>query len=593
RSSGNRSRRASLTSVPHRLPLRSGVRAGRLSPPLLRCSVARPFAPGAPLPAGRRRPARGHHCRSGIDSAHPRCPTHAGQTPVVDRFMRCAHGSDAAAAAGRGGGRGGGQLHLRRAAAARGAVLAQPHGRRGGAAARDAAVRTHDAPARADAGRPGGRGGGPARGRGSGRRDAPRRGLPRGPDGARAHRNPALARGDPAARGGLGVPRAAPAGRGHDRGRAVGRGPRAGARRGGRPGRHGRLAGARPARRPRRHPGRARPLLLRGPARAPVRPPGPAGVARARGGAVHRLRPHHEHPPARRRLPRRGGRGAAAGGGGAQHRRRGRPGGGRPRRLGGAGPGAAAHGLRRGAPRRAGRARRPPDDRGGPRGRPPPVAGRGGVRRGAHRPGARPARAARPGGMAGPVAVRRKRSGPALTGEGPGRRRSVGDQDWRSTASISRFTFTLSPTTAPPPSSGILMSTPKSLRSIVVEAEKPARVPPHASLPNPLISRASVTGGVTPLIVSSPSRARPSSETRRPVERKVHSGWFSTSKKSAERMWSSRCWLFVSMERASIFAVTDESVRFSAVTISPENSRKWPRTLLTIMWRTVNETSEW
>jgi hypothetical protein len=51
-------------------------------------------------------------------------------------------------------------------------------------------------------------------------------------------------------------------------------------------------------------------------------------------------------------------------------------------------------------------------------------------------------------------------------------------QDWRRTASISRATWTFSLTTTPPPSSGIEMSTPNSLRLIVVVAEKPARVPP-------------------------------------------------------------------------------------------------------------------
>ena len=51
-------------------------------------------------------------------------------------------------------------------------------------------------------------------------------------------------------------------------------------------------------------------------------------------------------------------------------------------------------------------------------------------------------------------------------------------QDWRRTASISRATWTFSLTTTPPPSSGMEMSTPKSLRLIVVVAEKPARVPP-------------------------------------------------------------------------------------------------------------------
>ncbi|SHJ93681.1 hypothetical protein SAMN05443637_101187 [Pseudonocardia thermophila] len=48
----------------------------------------------------------------------------------------------------------------------------------------------------------------------------------------------------------------------------------------------------------------------------------------------------------------------------------------------------------------------------------------------------------------------------------------------RSTASISRVMVTLSPITTPPPSSGIWMSTPKSLRLMVVVASNPARVPP-------------------------------------------------------------------------------------------------------------------
>ena len=52
------------------------------------------------------------------------------------------------------------------------------------------------------------------------------------------------------------------------------------------------------------------------------------------------------------------------------------------------------------------------------------------------------------------------------------------DQAVRSTASISSSTVTLSPTTTPPPSIGMSMSTPKALREISVLAEKPARVPP-------------------------------------------------------------------------------------------------------------------
>ena len=63
-------------------------------------------------------------------------------------------------------------------------------------------------------------------------------------------------------------------------------------------------------------------------------------------------------------------------------------------------------------------------------------------------------------------------------GSAGGRFTCAGCQEVRRTASISRVIVTLSPTTTPPPSSGIEMSTPKSLRLIVVVAEKPARVPP-------------------------------------------------------------------------------------------------------------------
>ena len=64
------------------------------------------------------------------------------------------------------------------------------------------------------------------------------------------------------------------------------------------------------------------------------------------------------------------------------------------------------------------------------------------------------------------------------------------------------------------------------------------------------------------------------------------------SKKSGERRWSSRCSLPVSIEARSISAVTDESSGFSAVTSSPANLVNLPRTLLTIMCRTENPTSE-
>jgi Cyclic nucleotide-binding domain len=51
-------------------------------------------------------------------------------------------------------------------------------------------------------------------------------------------------------------------------------------------------------------------------------------------------------------------------------------------------------------------------------------------------------------------------------------------QSFCRTASISRLILILSPTTTPPPSSGMLNSIPKSARLISVPAENPARVPP-------------------------------------------------------------------------------------------------------------------
>ena len=77
-----------------------------------------------------------------------------------------------------------------------------------------------------------------------------------------------------------------------------------------------------------------------------------------------------------------------------------------------------------------------------------------------------------------------------------------------------------------------------------------------------------------------------------PVETKVIVGYFSTSKKSALRMCASRCSWPVLIEERSTEAVTDEAKGSSPVTMVPSNLSKRPRTLLTIMCRTVNETSE-
>ncbi len=58
-------------------------------------------------------------------------------------------------------------------------------------------------------------------------------------------------------------------------------------------------------------------------------------------------------------------------------------------------------------------------------------------------------------------------------------------------------------------------------------------------------------------------------------------------------MCASRCSWLVSIEVGSISAVTEDWAGFSAVTMVPENEPKRPFTLLTIMCRTENETSEW
>ncbi len=58
-------------------------------------------------------------------------------------------------------------------------------------------------------------------------------------------------------------------------------------------------------------------------------------------------------------------------------------------------------------------------------------------------------------------------------------------------------------------------------------------------------------------------------------------------------MWLSRCSVPVVIDDASTVAVTCESSRFSPVTISPEKVWKLPRTLLTIMCRTLKPTVEW
>ena len=70
-------------------------------------------------------------------------------------------------------------------------------------------------------------------------------------------------------------------------------------------------------------------------------------------------------------------------------------------------------------------------------------------------------------------------------------------------------------------------------------------------------------------------------------------GYVSTSKKSAERRWPSRCSWFVVIELRSTSRSTEDSSGFSAVTMLPENSANRPRTFVTTRWRTTKPTSEW
>ena len=76
------------------------------------------------------------------------------------------------------------------------------------------------------------------------------------------------------------------------------------------------------------------------------------------------------------------------------------------------------------------------------------------------------------------------------------------------------------------------------------------------------------------------------------AQAKAALGWDSVSKKSPDLMCPSRCSLNVVTVVTSMSAVTVEAVGSSAVTMVPDTAPKRPRTLLTAMCRTVNETLE-
>ena len=76
------------------------------------------------------------------------------------------------------------------------------------------------------------------------------------------------------------------------------------------------------------------------------------------------------------------------------------------------------------------------------------------------------------------------------------------------------------------------------------------------------------------------------------METKVIVGWFSTSKKSADRRWSSRPAVPVSIVLRSTDTLTVEAVMSSAVTMVPSKPVNLPRTL-PMRWRTVKPISVW
>ena len=117
----------------------------------------------------------------------------------------------------------------------------------------------------------------------------------------------------------------------------------------------------------------------------------------------------------------------------------------------------------------------------------------------------------------------------------------------------------------PPASRATFQPRPKSERLIFVVATAPRRVEPHGSFCSPVISSTvSRTLRVTPWMVRSPVRARPSPWAFAPVDLKVSVGNFSTSKKSALRRCASRFSSLVLMDAASRDTSTDAAAGFAS-----------------------------
>src|SRR5690606_30168633 len=111
---------------------------------------------------------------------------------------------------------------------------------------------------------------------------------------------------------------------------------------------------------------------------------------------------------------------------------------------------------------------------------------------------------------------------------------------------------------------------------------------PHGSLIGPAMWPRSVTGLVTPRIVSRPSTTYSSPSRRKEVASKTISGWFSASKKSAERRWASRSGAPVSIEATSTTTRALVGVPSGATSAATSNLLKRPFAEARPMWRTEN-----
>src|SRR5579883_2513441 len=153
---------------------------------------------------------------------------------------------------------------------------------------------------------------------------------------------------------------------------------------------------------------------------------------------------------------------------------------------------------------------------------------------------------------------------------------------------------TSSPTTTPPASNAWFQVRPKSLRLMLACALYPTRLPPHGSLPWPSNSACRTTSRVMPCSVSSPWTRKASGVPSTRVLRYVIAGKRSTSRKSGDRRWASRCASRVSTLAVSMVISTSwGSVVPWGRTKPPLTPAKRPRTLVIMRWRTTNSTVVW